>query len=278
MSNEEKLIDKIAKLLKVAESKKHAASKETDKQTIDRLLEEADSFSAHATRLLLEHNIEMMKVRQKMGEEAISADEQIGVYAERISYSENLAGDRWLKDLIKVIVKHNLCGVIFAVPPTNTPAKFAKDHKTFKVYGSIQNVDVSVWLFNWLKENLMVLAKQYRLSLPPDEFAKYCRHTILKDFLTGAIVGLDDRLTDQAEEMASQQAFGALIKYNAEALDKFLKEKFPHSYKSNPASKKIHTPGALEAGYAAGQTVDLGTDKKLTAAQKKLNNKLLGNK
>lgn len=254
----EKIIDRIAKLLKMAEGAKKVGN-----------MEEAEAFSAKVSELLTEHNLNEWEIRQHSAKK----DDQFDKwgFVENVSHKENQAGDRWQKDLIKMLCRHNMVGVIFNVYDKGHPK-----HKTFDVYGEITGVETTVWLYNWLSTNLMILAKQARLELSKEDYDAQCRHTYLKDFLVGAIDGVDIRLTKQAKQSPAAGRIWEMIKYNDKALEKFAEKTYPGMFSTKPRNIRDKTALGYDAGMETGLSIDLGDGKKLkSGAVQKGEGKLL---
>lgn len=242
----ENIINKIRALIEKAQSNKEIGE-----------LAEAESLIAMAEKLMEKYNIDMHAVRMAA---AMSNDKFANwVYGERVYTTEHLAGNRWRHDLIKMLCEHNLTAVIFG----------AKGEKpSFRVYGDISNVEVTVFLYHFLDMTLLRLAKEYRASL--DSITRDmlgCRHTVLKSFLDGAITGISRKLHDQKEESEHKAAMGALIKYNDKALDEYLKEKIKDFVSKMPKQVDVKVDSAFEAGRIAGENVKL-TGRRLEDAVK----------
>lgn len=252
----ENILDTIRKLVETAESKKTSGDPTT--------LLEAEAFMQKAEELMAKHNIDMHEVRKAA---AANSDKFAHwVYGERIYTKENLAGSRWRHDLIKMLCDHNLTGVIFN-------AKGEKEG--FRVYGDMQNVEVTVWLYNYLDVTLMSLAKAYRAGL--DSITRDvlgCRHTVLKSFIDGAITGISRKLYEQREQSPYKAAMWEVVKYNDAALQEYLKEKIKNFVSSKSKSIDIKVDSAFAAGVEAGRAVQL-TGRRLATGEEAVKTKLL---
>lgn len=225
----EQIISRIKKLLKHAESAKNLGS-----------LAEAEAFSLKANELLLEHNIQMMEV-----EEAEDTDmfKNMG-WSERLSYKDNQSGNAWRIDLVGYLTKHNLCSFTYN-----------RYFKYFEVYGKMENVEVVVWLYNFLSVGLLRLAQEHHVNLSPEEKKRYNRYAFLKDFLLGAVRGINYQLERQKQKMASEQ-MTALIVYNDKALDAFLKKEAPNVKTRNATKTKV-VGEAYDVGLEVGQNYNI---------------------
>lgn len=247
--NREAIIDRIKKLKNHAESAKSLGS-----------LEEAESFMLKVTELLMEYNISEHEVNSHQTEEKDRFKNW--AYAEWISFDDKHQGWQWKKQLMKVICKYNFTDYIF-----NSRSK------RLQVYGNMENVDVTVWLYHYLEIGLYNLAeKHYQQELAKkirDErrrFTKVEAYTFKRDFLLGAVQGFDDQLYEQRKQQGSKTS--EIILYNSKALDEYL-------HKTNPRikmvqSKELPIAGmSFHAGYEAGKSFKV--NKPLSgSSQKKL--------
>jgi len=252
----EKISDIVKKLIAKAQSAKECGN-----------LEEADAFAAKANALLLKHNLDRAKLMAEMSAED---DKFAGwVWSEKIYYPENLAGDRWRKDLIKVLCRFNLCGHLLS-------GKHEKD-KYLQVYGLMENVETVVFLYNFLQGLFLDMAKDDRARLTKEEREEVCRHTYLKDWLMGANEGLYRKLKDGQEKSEYSQAIGQLIIYNDKALDKFLHQEKPGFTLNKPRHIQIAKPDAFERGFETGRNTELN-GRRLSNAEETAAKKLLTDK
>jgi hypothetical protein len=237
----ESILDKMKKLLAKAESAKEIGS-----------LAEAEAFMAKVNELLMLHNLSMFDLHKH----AAKGTDEFATwgYSERIVYKENLAGDQWKRLLLNVICKHNL-----------TWSTIRKSDKTLCVYGDMQNVESTVWMFYFLETKLMVLAKQYMNELPKDVRDANCRHYHLKNFLIGAVDGLDTKLKKQTAESNN-----AMVVSNKTALDKFIRAKLPNIKEAK--CMRVEAGNGYAEGFEAGSNMSLGAR---LAAAKSTEGKLL---
>jgi hypothetical protein len=229
-----KILDKIKKLIAHADSAKQMGS-----------FEEAKAFMEKAQELMNTHNLSMLDVlrhAQQQGEAERFKDYLIG---EKIYMKENLAGSRWKCDLIKVLAHHNLTNVMFH---NNNNKEYAT------VYGEGQHVEVVQYLFNFLSIHLLNLAKQSRATDPAS--ATLCRHTYLKNFLIGAISGLQTQLLQQASESKFASQLNEIMVLNSVLLEQYKKKAWPDSFLK--ASKRIEVGAGYDKGVNAGENVQLG--------------------
>jgi len=225
------IISRIKKLMRHAESAKQLGS-----------LEEAEAFSAKVEELMIEYNIELSQV---------ALDDKEGefdkwMYSEKLSYKDNQAGQRWRMELITVLTRHNFCSFIYS-----------SYSKTFEVYGRMENVDTVVWMYNFLSIGLLRLAQEAHVKRDLMSQVIYGdrRYAFLKDWLVGATVGIDNKLTKQKEQSIHSEEISGLVLYNKEALKKFLKIENPEI--KTVKSKQIFVGPAYGSGIEAGENYSI---------------------
>ena len=221
----EQLIQRIKKLLKHAESARKLGS-----------IEEAEAFAFKANQLLIEHNIAQMEV-----EETEESDKFRNMgWSETISYKDNQAGSAWRIFLLRSIVKYNFCNFTYK-----------QGLKTFQIYGKMENVEVVVWLYNFLSTGLLSLAQHQHTLLSKEQKKAYNRYAFLKDFLLGASQGIDYQFQKQREEQETNK-MTSLIIYNNKALQEYIKHSDPEIKTGNPV-KKQRVGEAFTKGLSAGK-------------------------
>lgn len=226
------IIQRIKKLLKHAESAKELGSKE-----------EAQAFAGKANELLMEHNLSMLDVAQSAEGDAFSEY----VYGEKISYKDNQSGSRWKFELITVLTYFNLCNFTFN-----------RGLKTFRVYGKMQNVDVVVWMYNFLSIGLLRLAQEAHVNMDPMMKVMYSnRYAFLKDFLLGAVVGIRRKLQAQRDEMAKSSQFNALMVVTDKQLGAFIGKAAPDVKENTREAKTIMVGPAHSLGVKAGEKFNI---------------------
>ncbi len=232
----DQIISRIKKLMKHAESAKNLGS-----------LAEAEIFTAKVNELLLEYNITMHQI-------AMSADKDEDefskyVYNEKISYANNQSGDRWRLNLIKTLTYYNMCN-------------FHLSHdKTFRVYGRMENVDVVVWMYNFLSIGLHNLSLTTYNSLPSHHKHPNIRYAYLKNFLLGCADGIAIKLSEQRKSREVEMT--GMILYNKQALERYEKENIPNLrfVKSKPVKLGHGYNEGVEAGKAYNITNPIASAK-----------------
>jgi hypothetical protein len=226
------IIQRIKGLMRHADSAKEMGS-----------LAEAETFTNKVNELLLQYNLEMMDVIA-----AADKNDQFKnwMYTENISYKDNQSGSRWKKLLVNVLTKHNLC--------TYTTLDY---NKTFQVYGHMENVDVVVWMYNYLTIGLLRLAQEKHVALDPLIKAQYNRYAFLKDFLLGAVRGIDQKLEAQKQQSVELSKVTALIRTNEIALNGYLEKVVPKLGKARK-SKTVYVGEGYGMGVEAGRNYNIG--------------------
>lgn len=225
------IISRIKKLMRHAESAKQLGS-----------LEEAETFSAKVEELMIEYNIELSQVKLEENEGEFDK----WMYSEKLSYKDNQAGQRWRLHLVEVLCNHNFCNYVWS-----------SYSKTFEVYGRMENVDTVVWMYNFLSIGLLRLAQEAHVSRDWESKLIYGerRYAFLKDWLVGATVGINNKLTKQKEQSVHSEEIGGLVLYNKEALKKFLKIDNPKV--KTVKSKRITVGPAYSDGIEAGENYSI---------------------
>lgn len=241
-TNLDNIIQRIKGLMRHADSAKEMGS-----------LAEAETFTNKVNELLMQYNLEMAQV-------VATADKQNDqfknwMYSEDISYKDNQSGQRWRLGLVKVLCNHNLCSYTWN-----------SYRKTFTVYGHMQNVDTVVWLYNYLSIGLLRLAQENHVALPAKTKLLYNRYAFLKDFLMGAIVGIEEKL--EAQTLASAQAnqIQGLMVINKAALGEYLKKTDPTV--RTVKQKMIYVGSGYNDGVEAGRNYSIGKPLDAAEAQK----------
>lgn len=223
----EQIIQRIKKLLKHAESAKALGSEA-----------EAEAFALKANELLMEYNLSMLDIAASKDDDAVDFSNY--VYGEYISYKDNQSGNRWKYDLISVLTKYNLCDFTFN-----------RYHVAFRVYGRMENVDVVVWMYNFLSIGLLRLAQE-RYNTDMLLRSQYTnRYAFLKDFLLGAVRGVQAKLEEQRQTQAKNSQMYGLMVINKEMLDKYIKTEDPN-IKEARARKTVFVGAAYSEGKKAG--------------------------
>lgn len=242
MDKKEAILQRIKKLIEHAESAKSMGS-----------TSEAESFMMKATELCTEYNISMieaMATEIKQGNEFKNWG-----YSETISYYDKHQGNEWKKSLLSVITDYNFTSFVFW-----------KKTMRLQVYGSMENVDMTVWLYNFMSIGLYNLAQQKykeiltekrkRNKAEADKFCKVEAYEFKRDFLLGAIDGIAVKLAKQRAD--NYKGAYDIIKVNDDALSTFVEQKFPRIHKKKPSKVKyVETGEGYNHGYEAGKNFNI---------------------
>lgn len=254
---QEKLIDKIRKLLNHADG--------TNSQA------EADSFIAKANKLLLEHNLSMSQIEttEDKSKNGITEDKKA------VDFGKNKSeGNRWETLLMGVLCSHNMCDSIIHT-------KRQLSGGSISIIGSISNIETVKYLFDVAREMIRNISKtsykEYReetLSIWDNELTEKellnngqlsYRMPWIRNYLKGAVLGLNkklDTLKRQMEESLSQvssesrQEFGLMIMGNKEAIELYKKEEYS-DLTERPRSTQINDKSAYRRGFQDGEAINL---------------------
>jgi hypothetical protein len=234
------IISRIKKLMRHAESAKKLGS-----------LEEAETFSAKVEELMIEYNIELSQIDLDKDTSYNEHEFDKWQYSEKINYKDNQAGQRWRLDLVAVLSKHNFCNYVFN-----------SGTKTFKIYGQMENVDTVVWMYNFLSIGLYHLAvKLYNIPNFDLDYRKIYnnnRYFFLKDWLSGAVQGINNKLQKQKDDSIYSDKITGLVLYNNEALVRFLTSTNKNVKTVNLKAIQIIGP-AYEDGIKAGENYNINS-------------------
>lgn len=227
-SNKDQILARIKKLLNHAKSARQMGS-----------LQEAEAFAEKANELIIEYNLSIAEV------DGVDLENKFDTwkFSESVNYGDNQSGSRWKYLLMAVLCEHNLCSFTFR-----------QKQKTMKVYGMMENVDVVVWLYNYLSVGLLRLAQSsYNLiSNKPN------RYSYLKDFLIGAVAGLNRKFEDQKKKFKEIASFGTLMVVNQKALNEFVKKEVPEIKDGSGIKKTINVDyNAYSEGFVAGKNYNI---------------------
>ena len=238
--SKEKRTKREAIIFRVKKLREHA---ETKKNTGD--IQEAESFAATAARLTLEYNLNEDEINAASAAKDNAERFKNWVYNEPILYRDNQSGNRWKLLLANVISKYNFCSII----------NFPKE-KEFRVYGNMFNVDTVVYMYNFLSVGLLRIAQENHVKLPDIEKKLYNRYAYLKDFLLGAVAGINVKLRDDQLRAAQENnKVTALVLVNKEALDKYKDEVITGT--RNTKMKTVKVGHGYETGYEVGKSYNI---------------------
>ena len=192
----ENIINKIQKLLALAESAEKIGS-----------LAEGENAMRQVNKLLLLHNIEMDSISIK--EE--NPIKEVGDDA--LNFKCNQAGNQWKKDLLAVLVSHNLCRATFNSWSGN-----------LFVIGKRENIEVVIYLYKFIQPRLLKMAQSYHINLNKDIKENINRRKILQSYLIGATKGINQKLEAEKAQFEDKEALAGLILSNNSLIEEFMNE------------------------------------------------------
>lgn len=248
MTIEEKVIDRIVKLLKLS--------------TNNPSVEEAASAAAMAQRLMLEHQISQAEVEE--GEEEPTPEEII-------LDSVEVPGKRlatWRVNLWFAVAEGNNC------KPILTPGHYKSRTKPkLKAVGRQSNIDATLYMYAWLSKEIDYLTKEAKIINWNHDRGEGRRFA--NSFRLGAVDEISRRLKEQKAEVYKQAedrgATTALVrvKDDAIAVKNQFKKFFPKTKGWNGASGATDNDGYSQ-GKKAGAGINLSGGKGLRAPSKQL--------
>lgn len=176
---------------------------------------EAAAAAAAIQRILTQYNITMAEVGEEVDKNTIIEETY------KYEYSGKTHGGNWENRLVYVICKHNFCKC------------FKSGDKRMLVVGTSENMEMVKWLRKFLSERFLELSlkrwKEYQETI---EYAlnPCTRHHFMRHYLVGAIVGLDQKLTEERRKDKHDADLGAkvtaLIVRNDAAIDSYMASKY----------------------------------------------------
>lgn len=249
MSTQEKLIDKIRKLMAKAEG--------TDNQA------EADAFMAKANSLLVKHNLSMSSIDVKDNANGITEGEQI-------AFGEKKEEGTWETYLMAAVSSYNLCESIL--------------HKrrkvkggTITIIGSTENVEIVMYIYAVARDTIRRLSRKaystYRKRVVDEHAHLGTEQEMLKagalsyrmpwirSYLKGAVAGLIQKLEAAKQAVVEESAdmsqqYGLMITGNTEAIEEFKDKAYKDLKESRPTAKAANAH-AFSQGRKDGADIQL---------------------
>lgn len=255
MSNQDKLINRIKKLLAMANDK-GASQNETEVAL------------RMANSLLIKHNLTMTDVQvSSIQKDVIESDKN------RVGFGGIKEEGRWESPLMSTLCQYNFCHSI-----THTVTRVHGGSIT--VIGKKENVEIVLYLFDVARTIFRSLSKEayntHRKDVleenrPLGLSEKDClrqkkmgyRMPWIRTYLKGCVLGLADKLESEKKQVQANQDRAiankfALVCTNTElAIRNFMDDKYKNlrTTKRNMKVSKDH--GALSSGISAGKSVSL---------------------
>lgn len=250
MSTTEKLIDKVKKLLALANDA--GAS-----------LSEAEAALKKANKMLLQHNLTFEDVEiHKIQSDIIQTN------AADITFGDIGEEGQWESALLNVLCEYNLCHCI-----KYRTAKVRGG--SLSIIGKKQNVEIVKFLFETARHMFRDLSKQayndhrkhvLHQNRPQGLSESQClkmklmgyRMPWIRSYLKGCVIGLRHKLQDERDRLMSNEVANATNKYQLMctntivAIDNFIAN-IPGVTQSNTALKISNDHGAFTQGVATGK-------------------------
>lgn len=242
MEKDKSVIERIKKLMDKADSSKEIGS-----------LAEAEAFASKVQELLLQHNLDVADVIK--ASTGSKKDFKNWLYSEEISYRDNPVGSKLKRMLMGVITSYNLCSYTYNVRK-----------ETMRVYGNEENVNLCIFLFNFLHINLVRLREEHVTERGHKKSPEPIRYRIRKSFMIGALTGLDAKFKSLVKEHTMSDQINSLMIVNKDALKEFIKIQDVTLKKSSSRPITLYDGKAYASGVDAGKNAHLGKSLSSSAA------------
>lgn len=206
-TKKDKILEKLRKLMNLKESAQALGNEG-----------EANAAAAGITRLLMEYNLT---------EEDIPEQEKLEnpIVSEEIPFKAEMNDGRWYADLVSVICEYNMCRSLIVSIPNNGRMRRSK----FQIVGRKKNVEVVLYLISFLAHQFVTIGKKKYPQYKHDCIWKYGMNPkstvmFLKSFLFGCVIGLNDKLEESKQTLASGTDVTALVHVTTAEIDDYLKD------------------------------------------------------
>lgn len=230
-------------------------------------LAEAESFMLKVQQLLSEYNLEMSLLNDNKGEKSEIIENVID-YKGLVSYGT------WEVSLMTAICRYNWCRCFYQ-----------PGSKKITIIGRGDNIGVCKYLFNFITINLVTLSKSSyyseldRLNTLLGINGDYCadnnitsipefeehmhkgkyipyRRYYIRDYLAGAVIGIDTKFARQQAEQSKAANVNGLILFNKEKINDYIKQFHPN-LETEKSREKKRGKGFYE-GYLGGLNLHIG--------------------
>jgi len=231
----ESLMEKIQKLFNQAESEGRIGNQAA-----------AETFAAKANQLLIDHNLSKGEVN---GFEASEKDPIMQTSEEdRIAYGLSKSDGTWEEDLIGVLCRHNMCGLVYQTW-----------QRTATIIGKAENIEVVKYMYSVLRRIIKDMSgpaySTYAKAIK-DKYPGYGQKELeraraisyrmpwIRSYLKGAVQGVRNKLysDQQAAEPKTRERVDALMVISSNDIEKFKKETYG----------KLGTRGSFSPSQASG--------------------------
>jgi len=246
MTDQEKIKDKIRKLLALQKSATNIGS-----------LEEAQNAAAQIRKLSIKYNIDAAAIEKEMDKK----EDEVRIGVQRIFVHEiipyNKTHGTWLTSLYNVVAKYNFCKVINITGDV--------DLVVIDLWGDEWNVEIVKDLsFNYAKQVIELEKKRWKSHGEP---MGEKRNSFRRAYYNGAVIGLASTFRSQEDEIAkdvsneTNQDIGnvklqmnQLVRRNELIVEEKVKEHYENLKKSRPISNKSQVGAQL--GYQDGKNLE----------------------
>lgn len=247
MSEQEKIKDKIRKLLALQKSATNIGS-----------LEEAQNAAAQIRKLSMKYNIDAAAIEKEMDKK----EDEVRIGVKRLYLHElipfNKTHGTWLSSLYNIVAKYNMCKIINI--QTGDPNSAIID-----LWGDEWNVSICEDLsFNYAKQ-VIELEKQ-RWKTHGEPYGEK-RNSFRRAYYNGAVIGLASTFRKQESEIVNDVAnennqtteqaqfqMNQLIRRNELIVEEKVKEYYDNLQKSRQVTNKSKIGAQL--GYRDGQNLE----------------------
>jgi len=226
---EEKILEKIQKLIALQEDAKDKGS-----------LEESANAAAKVQALLLKHNLDMEQVNGHSKEEVILKT----ISGKGIGWNKRQG--KWVHSLYNGICTHNFGKLVLGTG-------WDKEEVKLHIMAEKSNLEVIEYLGYTLTQKI--------LNLQSIAWRKYSgsdlKGTFRRGYLQGATLGILSKLREQREAAieANDQVAG-LVLVKSKKVEEFTEEQFPNLRKDKGSSTKA-SDAAIGMGFRDGRAQDI---------------------
>jgi len=232
------IIEKITALIKKAESAQEIGS-----------LNEANIFMAKAQELIAKYNVDKSKLGAK--------NESLYAFSEEVKATPG--EPQWERQLAAVIGHYSFCNVL----RNREWKKKRYVTQTIQFVGDGQNVQCCVFLFNFVRTQILSLSRKHWHSVSGD-YPQKSRQKIIRYFLIGAVAGLQEKLSDKATDQSN-----AIVKSESKNISKWILAHNPQMSTGRKFSMKADSTH-YSAGQDAAGAISLNSPIAAKAPERKL--------
>jgi tRNA nucleotidyltransferase/poly(A) polymerase len=236
--SQEKMIDKLKKLLKHKESAEAIGS-----------MAEAEAFAARITALLSEYKLEMADIQETEFREVEEDIEKEYVDLDALGIGFTDRRDTLMSTLANIVAKANFCVVIGNGKGNG-----------FMMIGKKTDRQIATYIFHVLyRYSREEAERQYRAQYYQHKLrgTTYLMKGFKKSFLHGFNMAIAERLKKQEEDAQYTQAQGLVLYNQKEAVQKWIKQNLRTVQKQSAIN--VGNSNARQQGYSYGKSVSLNS-------------------